>query len=142
MVGCYRWCRYVLGDIWTLNSKRQSDRTSLHGGNSICRVKPFWRVPPNWDKQKRLLSNLFQQEKEHSKQLSELLESACTATSPLGSIWSHVIMSVAGSFDEAHKRYGRCDFCRRLLSLSVWGVPIVIAFSPNLTFDPESKHSS
>lgn len=26
-------------------------------------------------------------------------------------------MSVAGSFDEARKRYGRCDFCCRLFSL-------------------------
>ena len=63
----------------------------------------------------RLLSNLLQQEKEYSKQLSQLLESSnaslasftayAAASSPPG---SHVIMSVAGSLagvDEALKRY-------------------------------------
>jgi len=38
------------------------------------------------------------------------------------------VMSVAGSFDEAHKRYCLCDFCRRLL-VCLGRVPIVIAFS-------------
>ena len=65
----------------------------------------------------RLLSNLLQQEKEYSKQLSQLLESSnaslasftayAAASPPPG---SHVIMSVAGSLariDEALKGYAR-----------------------------------
>jgi predicted secreted protein len=65
----------------------------------------------------RLLSNLLQQEKEYSKQLSQLLESSnaslasftayAAASPPPG---SHVIMSVAGSLagiDEALKRYAQ-----------------------------------
>jgi len=65
----------------------------------------------------RLLSNLLQQEKEYSKQLTQLLESsnsslasftAYAAASPPP--MSHVIMSVAGSLaavDEALKRYSQ-----------------------------------
>jgi len=73
-----------------------------------------WRrwLEPNLDS--HLLSNLLQQEKEHSKQHSQLLESACASTLSLGPIWPHVIMSVASSFDEARKRYSRCDLRRRL----------------------------
>ncbi|KIM44176.1 hypothetical protein M413DRAFT_56580, partial [Hebeloma cylindrosporum] len=65
----------------------------------------------------RLLSNLLQQEKEYSKQLSQLLESSnaslasftayAAASPPPG---SHVIMSIAGSLasiDEALKRYAQ-----------------------------------
>jgi len=65
----------------------------------------------------RLLSNLLQQEKEYSKQLSQLLECSnaslasftayAAASAPPG---SHVIMSVAGSLagiDEALKRYAQ-----------------------------------
>jgi hypothetical protein len=55
----------------------------------------------------RLLSNLLQQEKEYSKQLSQPSFTAYAAASPPPG--SHVIMSVAGSLagvDEALKRYG------------------------------------
>jgi len=139
MVGCYRWCRYVLGDIWTLNSKRQSDRTSLHGDAASSRFGGGCRQTGT----SRSVCFLTSSNKKRSIRNNSLSSSSPRAPPPHPR--SHLvllIMSVAGSFNETRKRYCLCDFCRRLLSLSVWGVPIVIAFSPNLTFDPESKHSS
>jgi predicted secreted protein len=72
---------------------------------------------PTWSIARQTLANLLQQEKEYSKQLSQLLESSnaslasftayAAASPPPG---SHVIMSVAGSLagiDEVLKRYAQ-----------------------------------
>ena len=111
-------------------------------------VKPFWR------KQERGLregaAKLGQAEAQISNKKKGAFKTTLSAPRvrvPLGPIWSHVIMSVASSFDEARKRYGRYDFgfpSSSLLAPFAWGKsPSSSPFRasiPTPTFDSESNH--